>query len=128
MSQDTDSGADQRSRVEIADLLRRRIDAGDYPVNERLPSYRELAKSLGAAPNTVGEAVRLLAAEGRVRIRRNAGAVVCDPSERPTTVEEQVQEARAGLLDVQDQLRTVRQAVDALEDAVSDLIGRLPKS
>lgn len=117
---------EQRSRQELADLLRQEIDSGKYPVGSKLPSYRQLAVMLDAAPNTVGEAVRLLANEGRVTIRPNAGAVVADPSARPATSEDQLRDTRSGLVELREHLRSVRQTVDALEDQVSDLIGRLP--
>jgi DNA-binding FadR family transcriptional regulator len=117
---------EQRTRTELADLLRHEIDSGKYPVGSKLPSYRQLAVMFGAAPNTVGEAVRVLASEGRVTIRPNAGVLVADPAERSNTPEDQLRDARTGLLDLREQLRSVRETVDNLEDRVTDLIGRLP--
>jgi DNA-binding FadR family transcriptional regulator len=117
---------EQRTRAELADLLRHEIDSGKYPVGSKLPSYRQLAVMFGAAPNTVGESVRMLASEGRVLIRPNAGVVVADPTERANTPEVQLRDARSGLLGLREQLRSVRETVDDLEDRVSDLISRLP--
>ncbi|MCX2949970.1 winged helix-turn-helix domain-containing protein [Lentzea sp. NEAU-D7] len=124
MTGDVETGAEQRNRAELADLLRREIDSGKYPVGTKLPSYRQLAEMFGAAPNTVGEAVRTLAAEGRVRVKPNAGAVVAVP--HPKTPEQQLQEARAGLVEVRERLRSVRRDVDALDSRVADLIAGLP--
>ncbi|SDH16433.1 GntR family transcriptional regulator, uxuAB operon transcriptional repressor [Lentzea fradiae] len=123
---DVETGAEQRNRAELADLLRQEIDSGKYPVGTKLPSYRQLAEMFGAAPNTVGEAVRMLAAEGRVKVKPNAGAVVADPDDQPKTPEQQLQEARAGLVEVREQLRSVRRDVDALDSRVADLIAGLP--
>ena len=117
---------EQKTRVELADQLRQEIDSGKYPTGTKLPSYRQLAARFGAATNTVGEAVRLLASEGRVSIRPNAGAVVVDPTGRATTPEDQVREVRSDLSDVREQLRSVRRAVDDLTDRVGALIDRLP--
>ncbi|WP_157767939.1 winged helix-turn-helix domain-containing protein [Actinosynnema pretiosum] len=128
MADDVENAAEQRSRAQLADEIRRDIDAGRYPVGDRLPGYRELGRRMGAAPNTVGEAVRQLAAEGRVRIKANAGAFVCEVDDEPLTAEQQIREARADLLDLRDKLRSVRRELDALDDKVGDLIDRLPSS
>jgi DNA-binding FadR family transcriptional regulator len=126
VSAEADPGAEQRSRSEIAARLRQDIDAGVYPVGAKLPSYRQLGAELGAAPNTVGEAVRSLAREGLVTVRPQSGVVVSDPSARPAAPDDQLREMRAELLEVRDELRAVRRTVDELDDQVSSLIGRLP--
>jgi DNA-binding FadR family transcriptional regulator len=126
VSAEADSGADQKTRAEIAARLREDIAAGVYPVGSKLPSYRQIGADWGAATNTVGEAVRVLAREGLVTIRPQSGAVVNDPSARPAAPEDQLRETRAELLGVRDELRAVRRTVDELDDQVSSLIGRLP--
>ncbi|GAA2690660.1 MULTISPECIES: winged helix-turn-helix domain-containing protein [Actinosynnema] len=128
MADDVENAPEQRSRAQLADKIRRGIDDGEYSVGKQLPSYRDLAKLLGAAPNTVGEAVRQLAAEGRVRIKANARAVVCEVGDAPLTADQQIRAARADLLDVRDKLRSVRRDLDALERQVGSLIDRLPSS
>lgn len=123
---DVDPGAEQRSRAELADQIRQKIVSEKLTVGAKLPSYRDLAKEFRAAPNTVGEAMRLLATEGRVKIKPNARAEVSDPRTQATTADQQLQEARIGLTEVRDQLRAVRRDVDALESRVTDLIAGLP--
>jgi DNA-binding FadR family transcriptional regulator len=115
-----------QSRSGIAARLRSDIEAGTYRPGDKLPSYRQLAADLGAASNTVGEAVRQLAREGLVTIRPQSGAVVNDPADRPADEAAQLRSARADLLGVQGELRAVRRTVGDLEDQVANLIGRLP--
>ncbi|MGW6541913.1 GntR family transcriptional regulator [Streptomyces massasporeus] len=51
---------------QVADELRRRLDAGQYPPGERFPAVVELAAELDVAPSTVQKAVAALRAEGRL--------------------------------------------------------------
>jgi DNA-binding FadR family transcriptional regulator len=120
------TGTDQGRRLLIASRLRSDIEAGVYPPGAKLPSYRQLADELGAARNTVMEAVQLLAREGLVNIRPQSGAVVSDPSQRLDDPADRLHATRSDLLAVQSELRAIRRAVDGLEDKVADLIGRLP--
>ena len=112
------------SRTEIADQSRDDISKGTYATGDKLPSYRELAAKFGAAPNTVGEAVRLLAAENLVRIRQTNRAVVCSPEEA-----EQSEAPEAALRTKFDEARTelheVRAQVRALDRRISDLLSKL---
>lgn len=126
MAKDVETGSEQRNRAELADLLRHEIDSGKYPIGTKLPSYRQLADMHGAAPNTIGEAVRILAAEGRVKVRPNAGAVVSDPNAKPTSPEQHLRDTRASLIELRAQLRTVRRDVDAIDGRIEDLLSDLP--
>lgn len=69
---------------ETARLLKERIAAGDF--NEKLPSEKELAGIFGVAPNTVGKAVRLLAAEGLVTRQQGNGTFLRCPNKRKIKV------------------------------------------
>lgn len=115
-------GSGTRTRSDLADQLRRAIDEGTYPVGSKLPSYRELAAEFGAARNTVGEAVKLLAAEGRVEIRPNARAVVRDPAEAPPSTPA----TRSELIEVHGRVRAARKLLNELDTHVAALIDRLP--
>jgi DNA-binding FadR family transcriptional regulator len=64
---------------QVADQLRRLIDAGEFAVGDRLPTERELADQLGISRPTVREALIALEVEGRVRIRVGSGIYVTDP-------------------------------------------------
>jgi GntR family transcriptional regulator len=69
----------QRPRAQfrqLADALRGAIDSGEYPPGSMLPSEPELARRFNVNRLTVNQAVRLLRAEGRVRVERGRGTVV----------------------------------------------------
>lgn len=126
MAEDVETGSEQRNRAELADLLRHEIDSGKYPVGTKLPSYRQLAEMYGAAPNTIGEAVRILATEGRVKVKPNAGAVVSNHNAKATSPEQHLRDTRAGLVELRTQLRAVRREVDAIDERLEDLLTDLP--
>ena len=126
MAEDVETGSEQRNRAELADLLRQEIDSGKYPVGTKLPSYRQLAEMHGAAPNTIGEAVRILAAEGRVKVKPNAGVVVADRNAKPASPDQHLRDTRASLVELRAQLRAVRRDVDAIDERLEDLISDLP--
>ncbi|WP_319460106.1 winged helix-turn-helix domain-containing protein [Micromonospora sp. RTP1Z1] len=60
----------------IADDLRARIAAGEYPPGERLPTYKELAEMYSAGVSTIQKAVLLLQSEGAVVGVQGAGLYV----------------------------------------------------
>lgn len=112
-------------RTEIAAQLRADITSGKYKIGEKLPSYRQLATMFGAAPNTVGEAVRLLAGEGLVAVKPNSRASVRSPSDETPSSEERLALTRNELADVQSELRQVRTQLNALDQRVSSLLSQL---
>jgi DNA-binding FadR family transcriptional regulator len=61
---------------QIADQLRARIRAGEYPLGSRLPPERDLALQLGVSRPTVREAVIALEVEGLVEVRMGSGIYV----------------------------------------------------
>ena len=62
----------------IADDLRARIAAGEYPRGERLPTYRQFAEEYRAGVTTVQKAVALLMAEGLIVGVQGAGLYVAE--------------------------------------------------
>ena len=62
---------------QIADALRRQIDAGILQPGEKLPSVRELATQLAINPNTIARAYRELEAEGWIATVPGKGCFVC---------------------------------------------------
>ncbi|KFF34966.1 FadR/GntR family transcriptional regulator [Pseudomonas paraeruginosa] len=75
----------KRSLVDIAlEQIRQRIDAGHWPLGQRLPAEPELAELLGMSRNTVREAVRVLTFSGVLEVRQGDGTYVracADPLE-----------------------------------------------
>jgi len=67
---------DRALHQQIADALRQRIEVGDVPVGDRLPTSRSLAKEIGVSRTTVVRAYEQLAREGWVEGRVGQGTVV----------------------------------------------------
>jgi GntR family transcriptional repressor for pyruvate dehydrogenase complex len=68
----------------VLEQLRRSIDQGHFAPGERLPPERDLARQLGVSRTTLREAVRVLAGEGVVEVRRGAtGGIVVLGGARP---------------------------------------------
>jgi GntR family transcriptional regulator len=63
---------------QVADELRRRLDAGTYPPGSRFPAVVDLAAELDVAASTVQKAVAALRAEGRLRTVLGQGSFVAD--------------------------------------------------
>lgn len=62
--------------AQIFDTLSRRMQAGKYPVDMRLPTESELCEEFNASRFTVREALRRLVEQGMVQRRQGAGSVV----------------------------------------------------
>lgn len=60
----------------VADVLRTAIDAGEYPWGSPLPREDQLAEELDVSRATVNDAVRVLVAEGLVRVHRGVGMFI----------------------------------------------------
>ncbi|MDX3056675.1 GntR family transcriptional regulator [Streptomyces sp. NE06-03E] len=66
----------QRVWPQIADELRRRLDAGQYPAGSRFPGTVDLAAEFDVAQSTVQKAVVALRSEGRLRTVLGQGSFV----------------------------------------------------
>jgi DNA-binding GntR family transcriptional regulator len=62
--------------VQLADILRAAIKAGDLQPDRPLPSYMTLMQEYGVARGTAAKAVRVLVDEGMARIVPGRGAYV----------------------------------------------------
>jgi DNA-binding FadR family transcriptional regulator len=67
----------------VAAQLELLITQGVYEVGERLPAERELAERFGVGRSTMREALRLVEAEGMLRIDHGVGVFVIRDSKRP---------------------------------------------
>ncbi|MFF9627837.1 GntR family transcriptional regulator [Streptomyces fradiae] len=70
---------------QIADELRRRIDAGVYAAGARFPAVVDLAAELDVAPSTVQKAVAALRTEGRLYTVLGQRSFVAAPAEGDTS-------------------------------------------
>ena len=66
--------------VQLADLIRARIDAGDYTAGEKIASEHELAGQFSVGRPTVRQATEQLVKEGLLERRRGSGTFVADAS------------------------------------------------
>jgi GntR family transcriptional regulator len=62
--------------IQLASLIRRRIDDGTYPPGGRIPSEVTFVQETGFARDTVRKAVNLLVEENRLYIVRGLGTFV----------------------------------------------------
>lgn len=69
--------------VQVAALVRTRIEDGTYPVDRRIPSVPALSEELGVARATVEKALGLLKTEGLLRAVTGRGTFVLPPSADP---------------------------------------------
>jgi GntR family transcriptional regulator len=68
--------ADMPRYAQIFNTLSKRMQAGKYPVDMRLPTESELCDEFNASRFTVREALRRLVEQGMVQRRQGAGSVV----------------------------------------------------
>ncbi|MFX5476463.1 GntR family transcriptional regulator, partial [Acinetobacter baumannii] len=62
--------------IQLATLFRRRIDSGQWPVGQQIPTVDELAEESGVARSTIRQAVGLLESDGLVSRFRAKGTFV----------------------------------------------------
>jgi len=67
---------EQPRYMQILNVLSQRVETGQYPLEERLPTESELCDEFGASRFTVREALRRLVDHGMVQRRQGAGSVV----------------------------------------------------
>lgn len=65
----------------IAQVIRERIELGEYPPSSKLPTHRVLAAELDTTPATVSKAYKLLADEGKLESFVGRGTFVCGKSD-----------------------------------------------
>lgn len=76
MTEEIDRDGPDHPYVQLAAIIRARIESGAIPPGRRIPSMREAGEQFGVADHTWSRAVGLLVAEGLVEVRPNRGAFV----------------------------------------------------
>jgi DNA-binding transcriptional MocR family regulator len=71
---------EDRSARGIAAAVSRLVTAGDLPAGTRLPTVRDVARSIGVSPTTVSQAWGSLARAGAIRTRGRSGRFVAGVS------------------------------------------------
>ena len=64
---------------QVAQRIRVRIAAGDYPLGARIPGEQELSEQMGVSRPTVRQALDVLAREGRLIRVKGSGTFVAEP-------------------------------------------------
>lgn len=80
MLDDIAANISDRSARGIATAIGRMVTTGDLSVGTRLPTVRQLSRSLGVSPTTVGEAWRTLADVGAIETLGRNGTFVRQPT------------------------------------------------
>jgi GntR family transcriptional regulator len=61
---------------QLADLIRGAIERGEYAPGSPLPAEDELARQYGVSRRTINQAMRILRAEGLLKVQRGRGTIV----------------------------------------------------
>ena len=64
---------------QVADKIKKRIQDGEYKVDERIPGERDMATELSVSRNTVREAYKILEAYGYLTAKHGTGVFVSSP-------------------------------------------------
>ncbi|MFA1544028.1 GntR family transcriptional regulator [Actinomadura monticuli] len=67
--------------VQLANLIRSRIQNGTYPLDRRIPSVAELVQETGLANTTVQQGLRILKDEGILRAVPGRGTFAVKPDD-----------------------------------------------
>ena len=82
----------RRVYQQIADQVLQLIQAGEFAVNSRLPSERDLAEQFKVSRPSVREALIALEVMGFVQIKMGSGVYVCKPNQRKQSKQHPVKE------------------------------------
>ena len=117
------SNAPKATRTtEVMNAIRARIASRALAADDRLPSIRSFAATMGVSPSTVVEAYDRLAAEGLIRARPGSGFYVSSAAlPRLSLAQDQPQRDRAV-----DPFWVSRQSLDAASGALKPGCGWLP--
>lgn len=96
---------------QVVDAIKESILNGDFPVGKKLPSEQKLCEILSVSRSSVREAMRVLQAEGYLRLESGKGAIVLDNTSRDyNTVQKWFQEHGPKIEDY----TAVREALEGL--------------
>jgi|ERR1700729_2222231 GntR family transcriptional regulator len=100
---------------QIADDLRDRMEAGEYPPDSRLPSKSELMKRYDVALATVNSAIRVLREEGRLETVHGVATFARKPPDGGPSPEYR---------ELAGQIRRLGERMDAAEAWMAEQEGR----
>jgi GntR family transcriptional regulator, transcriptional repressor for pyruvate dehydrogenase complex len=94
---------------QVADSIKKKIQAGEYQVGERIPGEREMGIELSVSRNTVREAYKILEAYGYLQVKHGTGVFVASP-------EHQIQKVTEALFVSTEQIKDFFSVRRILED------------
>ncbi|WP_437612200.1 transcriptional regulator ExuR [Erwinia sp. V71] len=87
----------RRLYQQLAGELKRRLEAGDYPVGDKLPAERFIAEEMGVSRTVVREAIIMLEVEGYVEVRKGSGIhVISNQQKKGVSADSQLEFASFG--------------------------------
>ena len=105
---------DLKTRVpiykQVLDNFKRQIYAGSLRQDERVPSIRDLAKTLGVNPNTVQKAYRELEEKGYFYTVQGQGSFISTPPD--SQVKEEIAKLYAALKKIKEELLMHGEAIE----------------
>ena len=105
--------------VQIGQNVRRFLARGDLSPEDKLPSARELAQTLGVNPNTVVHGYSKLEAEGIIETRRGLGTFVRADAPVATMKQEMLKSAAGRYADEVRALDVAKkEAMDVLKEVL----------
>lgn len=112
---------------QVADKIKKKIQNGEYKVDERIPGERDMAIELSVSRNTVREAYKILEAYGYLTAKHGTGVFVSSP-------EQQIKKMTEAFFVSSDQIKdffSVRKIMEewtvrwSIENSDSDLVNEL---
>lgn len=87
----------RRLYQQLAGELKRRLEAGEYPIGDKLPAERFIAEEMGVSRTVVREAIIMLEVEGYVEVRKGSGIhVISNQQKKGVSAESQLEFANFG--------------------------------
>ena len=124
----------KRTYEMVTELIKEKIFSGEFKVDDRLPTERDMAESLTVSRNSVRQAYHALELSGIVSIRKGneGGAYICEPSHNSVTqcISDMIQLRRISLAELTEaRLYLEKDMIElALMRATSDDLKRLDAS
>lgn len=106
---------------QIVDNVKELIITGILKNEEKIPSVRELSKTLTVNPNTIQKAYRELEYQGYIYTVSGLGTFVASPAELPID-EKRVSEVKANIRENMKELLYIGCSLVSIEKILSDLM------
>lgn len=82
--------ADKPIYIQLIEQIKLRILSGYYPMGEKIPAVRDMAKEAGVNPNTMQKALTNLEQDGLIYSKRTSGRFVSDDEKLLETLKKEL--------------------------------------